>query len=375
MVGTARAPRHSAREDARARPARRTWLLRWRRLLPTQLVLLLLLTGVAVGVALLNAVVPSAVPLTSMIVVMMLGGFFLRMRAMMLLYLVIAAGVFFSAARGAPEAHVTGGMLVIIALSALALLLFVRGRERLGVQGTSGEAMLVDLRDRLRAQGSIPSLPREWDLETELHSAYGDSFSGDFLVATRSTDEALLELALVDVSGKGQPAGTRALLLSGAFGGLLGAMEPKDFLAAANAYLMRQGWDEGFATAVHLALDLRTGDYRLASGGHPPPAHYHAGSGLWELLDYEHGPALGVVETEDYPAHQGRLLRGDALLLYTDGMVETPGRDLGLGIDRLMGQAERLVQGGGFVDGARRILDGTGAEENDDRALVLLWRY
>ena len=33
-----------------------------------------------------------------------------------------------------------------------------------------------------------------------------------------------LELAVVDVSGKGEEAGTRALLLSGAFGGLLGAL-------------------------------------------------------------------------------------------------------------------------------------------------------
>ena len=32
-----------------------------------------------------------------------------------------------------------------------------------------------------------------------------------------------LEIALVDVSGKGTRAGTRSLLLSGALGGLLGA--------------------------------------------------------------------------------------------------------------------------------------------------------
>ena len=93
-----------------------------------------------------------------------------------------------------------------------------------------------------------------------LQSAYGDAFSGDFVVANRSRDGKHLEVALVDVSGKGVNAGTRALLLSGAFGGLLGAMEPQKFLPAANAYLLRQDWNEGFATAAHVALDLETGD-------------------------------------------------------------------------------------------------------------------
>ena len=54
------------------------------------------------------------------------------------------------------------------------------------------------------------------------------------------------------MSGKGVDAGTRALLLSGAFGGLLGALPSEEFLAASNDYLLRQGWDEGFATAVHV---------------------------------------------------------------------------------------------------------------------------
>jgi Stage II sporulation protein E (SpoIIE) len=362
------------RPPTRGRAWRRAWLHLRRRLLPTQPLALLVLTALAVGVALLAAAEPNGVPLSTMIIVMMLGGFLLRVRAMVLLYAVIAAGVFYAVARRAAVLPVTPGMLLIIVLSAAVLLMFVRSRERLGVQGTSGEAMLVDLRDRLRAQGKIPGLPREWNVETVLRSAYGDSFSGDFLVANCSTDENVLELGLVDVSGKGQPAGTRALLLSGAFGGLLGAMAEGEFLPAANDYLLRQRWDEGFATAVHLAVDLRTGDYRMTTAGHPPPAHFHAGSGLWELLDYEHGPALGVIDTDDYPSWRGRLLRGDALLLYTDGMVETPGRDLGLGIDRLMGQAERLVRRGGFRGGAQHIVDGTDAGENDDRALVLIWR-
>jgi serine phosphatase RsbU (regulator of sigma subunit) len=64
--------------------------------------------------------------------------------------------------------------------------------------------------------------------------------------------------------------------------------------------------------------------------------------------------------------------RGDALLLFTDGLVETPHRDISLGIDKLLGQAEQQLRGG-FEGGARRLIDRV-ESLNDDRALLLLHR-
>jgi len=141
-------------------------------------------------------------------------------------------------------------------------------------------------------------------------------------VASRSNTGEKVEVALVDVSGKGMNAGTRALLLSGALGGLLGAMEPADFLSAANSYLIRQGWGEGFATAIYMALDLDTGGFFLAGAGHPPAVKFWAGSGRWEVLDAPNGPLLGVIDGANFPHSSGYLGRGDALLLYTDGVTE-----------------------------------------------------
>ena len=68
----------------------------------------------------------------------------------------------------------------------------------------------------------------------------------------------------------------------------------------------------------------------------------------------------------------GTLRRGDAVLLYTDGLVENRSRDIGLGIDRLQGQGERLLRNG-MDDGARRLIDRLGSR-NDDRALLLVHR-
>jgi serine phosphatase RsbU (regulator of sigma subunit) len=218
---------------------------------------------------------------------------------------------------------VSPGIVLLLAATGLLAWFLARSRWRLGLNGTmGGGSMLVDLRDRLRFQGELPSLPPGWHAEAVLRAAYAESFSGDFLVAARPDGGRHLEVALVDVSGKGAAAGTRALLLSGAFGGLLGAMPADRFLQAANAYLLRQHWDEGFATAVHLDLDLDTGRYQVSSAGHPPVAQFRAGSGRWVLGRQAGGPVLGVLDAVEFEGVTGRLDRGDALLLYTDGVTE-----------------------------------------------------
>jgi serine phosphatase RsbU (regulator of sigma subunit) len=177
----------------------------------------------------------------------------------------------------------------------------------------------------------------------------------------------------VDVSGKGVNAGTRALLLSGALGGLLGSVPPDRFLAEANRYLLEQHWTEGFATAVYLRVQLETGAYRVEHAGHPPMAHFDSGSGRWELSP-SHGPLLGVLENVRYHPDVGTVRPGDALLLYTDGVVEERGRDVEVGLDRLLGAAEQLVPRGDFRGGATYLVDRVPAHAEDDRAIVLLWR-
>ncbi len=61
---------------------------------------------------------------------------------------------------------------------------------------------------------------------------------------------------------------------------------------------------------------------------------------------------------------------GDAMLLYTDGLVEERGRDISLGIDRMLGQAERILRGD-FEAGAARLIDALGSPD-DDRALLMV---
>ncbi|QZN86755.1 PP2C family protein-serine/threonine phosphatase [Cellulomonas sp. C5510] len=363
------APRRSRPRRAPGVPDRvRRVLLRWG--LGSQGALTLLLVGLTLLASAGIVLARPWFPPSTFVLIELLGAFLLRLRGMVVLCAAIVVQVL-----GIPLAGLgvfTPGTFVLQGVAVAAVLAFATQRERLGLQGAPGGLMIVDLRDRLAAHGVVPALPDGWSVQTALRSAHREAFSGDFVVTATREHGRVLELVLVDVSGKGQGAGVRSLQLSGALAGLVGHLESADFLPAANAYLLGQAWDEGFASAVHLSVDLGTGDYEVASAGHLPPVHLHSGSGVVELLTVPGGPVLGVVEGACFGRTRGRIEPGDALLLYTDGLVETPGGDLDLGIDRLRGAAEDVLatRRGGADDVIARI----GASEGDDRALVLVRR-
>jgi hypothetical protein len=362
------APRETALR-ARTSHARRTWRRAAHRSLPPayRTVAVLALCTLVLVAALLRW--PLMVPLTTLMIPLLLGSLLLGPRQLPWFVVFVLLMLMVSITPDERlRVRVAVEVAIFFVLGFIILMTSFR-RSRLGVAGVLGESMLVDLRDRILGQGGIPALPQDWYAESALKSAGGTPFAGDFIVATRSGDR--LEVVVVDVSGKGEQAGTRALLLSGAFGGLLTALPAAEFLPASNDYLLRQEWEEGFATAIHLSLDLVSGDFQVRTAGHPPAVQLVAGSGRWSVIESE-GPVLGLIEDAEFPCFEGVVRSGDALLLYTDGMVETRSRDIGLGIDRLLGQAERLLRGN-FDGGAARLVESLGSQ-NDDRALLVVHR-
>jgi hypothetical protein len=305
-----------------------------------------------------------------MILPILAGGLLLWPRALRILFGIVAVMLGYDVAQA--DQRTGFGIVATIAITAIFADVLARTRAKLGLQGLRGDQMLIDLRDRIKVQSALPSLPDGWGSESLLRPAGGVLFGGDFVVSV--CDGKTLEVAVVDVAGKGIDAGTRALLLSGAFGGLLGSVPASQFLTACNAYLRRSDPAEGFVTAVHLVLDLTTGNYVITSAGHPPAAHFEAANGSWRLTQAR-GIVLGVVpDLRDVPEH-GILRPGDALMLYTDGLIEQPGLDIDLGIDRLLGAADRLVVTG-FSNGVARLMQAMQdtAGGTDDRGLVLVWR-
>jgi serine phosphatase RsbU (regulator of sigma subunit) len=251
------------------------------------------------------------------------------------------------------------------------LAIYQSSRQRSGLPMALSEAVLTQLRDRLQRQGVVPPLPTGWRSESATITAHGPSYAGDFLVADLR-EGRWLEMALVDVCGKGTSVGPQALQFAGALGGLIGALPPEELMAAANNFLLRQDSDESLATAVHIKVDLVTGDYTITSAGHPPALHWHLGQRGWSV-DNARGMALGVIPDAEFTPSKGRLRPGEALMFYTDGVIESAGRDLDDGIDWLRHEALQVVDARGFTGMPRRVLKKV-PRGDDDRAMLVLER-
>lgn len=110
--------------------------------------------------------------------------------------------------------------------------------------------------------------------------------------------------------------------------------QPPDVVMACTNRLLTD-LDSGLsATCCYVELDPASGRARAVRAGHLPPL-VRQPSGCTEVLDIPGGVLLGVEPEAQYPVAALRLPPGSVLALYTDGLVEQPGRDIGQGIDEL----------------------------------------
>jgi sigma-B regulation protein RsbU (phosphoserine phosphatase) len=125
-----------------------------------------------------------------------------------------------------------------------------------------------------------------------------------------------------DVSGKGVGAAlfmARAKTLFDA----VAAEErnPGTVLSTLNRSLCRQNEAGMYVTAVCGVLDLDTRAVTFATAGHEPPILLGS-DGRSTPLEADGGRVLGLLEIGDYPVTSRTLEKGDALVMYTDGVSE-----------------------------------------------------
>lgn len=334
------------------------------------------LLGLAALVAVLtwgSIAVPDWDPPSSLVFPVLLGGVLLGRLHQVLLYAAVLAALVVDGVAREPLG-VSPGTAVVLFLLTATVLFTSRVRLRLGLRGHRAETVLLELSDRLQPSVTPGSELSGWSAAHALIPAGGTRFSGDFLISCAPQYPGL-QVALVDVSGKGSRAAGRALQLSGALRALLDAMPPDGFLEAANDHVFGRGWEETFATAVHASLDPDTGRFEVYNAGHHPAARWRDREQRWERLD-EGGPALGLLAGENYRACEGELEAGDALLLFTDGLIERPGQSLELGTDRLLEAAGTLLCDEWVLlpDAADRLVRAVAPDGGDDRAVLLLRR-
>jgi sigma-B regulation protein RsbU (phosphoserine phosphatase) len=147
---------------------------------------------------------------------------------------------------------------------------------------------------------------------------------GDFFDIVPMPDR--VAVAVGDVSGKGIPASllmvmTRTLLREIA----RAEARPAEVLSRLNDSLCRDMPPSMFVTLALAVLDPgKPGEVRLALAGHPPPVRISHGAAAAVGTG---GLPLGAFDTAAYDELDVALGTGDALVLYSDGAIETEGRD------------------------------------------------
>lgn len=153
-------------------------------------------------------------------------------------------------------------------------------------------------------------------------------------------------LVIADVSGHGVPAAFFMAVARTNLRDLAARHEdPGACLAQTNDALCAQNPLDLFVTVFYCILDPKSGLLRYANGGHNPP-YVRRAAGPVEPLDGAGGLVLGAMPGVQYPTHAVQLLRGDRLVLYTDGVTEAcnPTDEL-YGAHRLVDEVH--VHGGG----------------------------
>jgi phosphoserine phosphatase RsbU/P len=171
------------------------------------------------------------------------------------------------------------------------------------------------------------------------------TMGGDFYDYIELPD-GQIGLVIADVSGHGVPAAFfMAVARTNLRDRAVRHTDPGECLAQTNQALCAQNPLDLFVTVFYCVLDPKTGVLRYANGGHNPPYIRRAAGGV-EALSGTGGLVLGAMPGVKFPTHTVQLLRGDRLVLYTDGVTEAFNpADEAFGTQRLVDEVH--VHGGG----------------------------
>ncbi len=227
------------------------------------------------------------------------------------------------------------GVLALVGSPDLALATNLKFLSNVGDQ----IAQALRLRYMIREKVSSAALMRELELAAEIQRASMPAGPPDFPGVRLAADVRIahmvggdgfdyvghaagLDVVIADVSGHGVGAG----LLIGSFLNLLhvqdlAASTPAAIAAFTNAQIGRQVGDSGrYVTAVHVRIAPGARRMTWASLGHPAPLLWR--DGAVTPLPRVSGLPAGLDADGRYEEGHLALRAGDALLLYTDGLIE-----------------------------------------------------
>jgi len=188
------------------------------------------------------------------------------------------------------------------------------------------ERVSTELRTASRIQEAMlpnifPAFPdrKDFDLYASMRPAkeVGGDFYDFFLIDGRH-----LAVLIADVSDKGVPAAlfmmSSKILIN--YRAQMGG-SPSEILTEVNAQICKSNKTRMFVTVWLGILDLDTGIMTCANAGHEYPV-VRGPDGVFRLLKENHGLVVGALAKSKYQDYEIRMLPGDAIFVYTDGVPE-----------------------------------------------------
>jgi serine phosphatase RsbU (regulator of sigma subunit) len=185
---------------------------------------------------------------------------------------------------------------------------------------------------------------------------------------------ARVALVVGDVAGHGVRAAVTMGRLRTAIQTLtMLELPPAESLQQLNELMRKIGDREPhFATCAYAVYDAVNGTVEVASAGHLPPLLVRP-DGSSEFLDVAPAPPIGIgeglISSRTFEIEDGSLF-----VLYTDGLVESRGRDIDDGLKRLQSIFNSESANGSMEDLCKAILAGAYSDQHRDDIAVLLAR-
>lgn len=227
----------------------------------------------------------------------------------------------------------------------------------------------------------------------------GDAAGGDIHYLSSCATGRIGRVLIADVAGHGEQVAKVAVRLRNLMRQYVNYVDQTKLMGEVNREFSAVSEGGRFATAIVATFWGPTGEIDLTIAGHPPPLVYRRAKRAWETLGTSRSVAagnrawqaeaandnipLGIFDASTYGREKVQLARGDALLLYTDALIEArspSGAFLGEhGLLALLNDAtsQSAHADNTFADGFvssvhRRLLDFTSTPLDDDATLLLL---
>ncbi len=216
--------------------------------------------------------------------------------------------------------------------------------------------------------------------EFEIHAAMiparevGGDFYDFFLI-----DNERLGFVIGDVSDKGVPAAlfmavSKTLLKATALTGV----PLEECLQQVNSMLCWDNASAMFVTVFYGILHLRTGEVSYSNGGHNPPFILRANRQI-ETTETSGSLVLGALPNSSYQAKSTKLLPGEGLFLYTDGVTEATDANYNAFAEKRLQESLQRLHGAALHDMVDRVVEevkafSQGAPQADDLTILAL-RY